>query len=421
MKWVLLFLIIIITLLGGAAFLVAPYHIYTTAITEGVDTSFLKLSPTRNELYDGGEFILEESERTKFINTTIFKKIHINNFELYLPIDNPAVVFIPEIKLESNVHKVGFELLDQKNNFLFKFIVERPYKFKTIHGDQKLFLLPIYQHFIQQKDEKKLWGDLFYKKLSLPSNEGKSFLESLKELRSIKYEELVYNLFILYNRHNFFIDDVEKIRLLKETNIGMGNLVRSDEKIIRERIYYLENGVVYPITITTNQSILMAQSFRTLFINNLKFKISKQDSAIALSSESKRFSFQNRTDQKGMIYLFSAWTHDFKNKDFLTVIINFLERGNANIKYLKPFYEFAYKQFGTSLSQDKNFKLETAEERIKRETQEELDKEILEANKSKSSVDKVTEDPNELIDLNLKKAKELKIDSDDKKQNLSIE
>jgi len=421
MKWILLSTILILTLSGTGMVLLAPYHIYTLTLTDGINSRFLNLLPTRNELYDGSEFKSLQTDQIKNLNDGIFRKIHLSNFEVYLPIDNPAISFIPEIKLESNVHKVGFEFLDLKNNFLFKFLIEKPFKFTSSHGDQKLFLLPVYQHYIQKKDEQEMWKDIFQRKLSLPSNSGKPFIDSFVELRNIKYEELVYNLYILHNRHKFFTKDILKIGYSSELNFGVASVESESKKSFTERVFVIENGVVYPVTITTNTASLIGQSIRTIFLKNLKLKHSKAESAISLSSESRRFSFQNRTDQKGMIYLFAAWSHDFKNKEFLTVIINFLERGKENLKYLKPFYEFAYKQFGTSLSGDKKFQLETAEERLKRLSQEELDQEIKEASIKANSHDKITDNPEELIDLNLKKAKEQKIDSDEKFKNLSIE
>lgn len=63
-----------------------------------------------------------------------------------------------------------------------------------------------------------------------------------------------------------------------------------------------------------------------------------------------------------MIYLYSAWSHDLNNRDFVRVIILFLERGKLNLKYLKPFYEFAYRKFGSTLSSASGYLNETAAE-----------------------------------------------------------
>jgi len=57
-----IYLTIIVGLLVLATYLVsiAPYHIYTLTLTEGVDTRFLKMSPSPKVFYDGATYELME-------------------------------------------------------------------------------------------------------------------------------------------------------------------------------------------------------------------------------------------------------------------------------------------------------------------------------------------------------------------------
>jgi ABC-type Fe3+/spermidine/putrescine transport system ATPase subunit len=91
-----------------------------------------------------------------------------------------------------------------------------------------------------------------------------------------------------------------------------------------------------------------------------------------------------------------------------------LEKGQSNLKYLKPFYEYAYKRFGTNLSSDNELLMEDADQKLKRKMKDELESEVKkEEHISGPKFDEVTTDSNEKIKMNLQKAKENKTNSDE--------
>lgn len=416
------YLIITLALLVGAGFLVviAPYHIYTLTLTEGVNTRFLQMDPTKSVFYDGK--VVEINRPTRMDDEGLYKTFHFYHFELPMPMNHLLFSMIPTIKIESSRPRLGARFQNGKNAELFSFMLEKPYKLETTSGDQKLFILPIFKNYISRKSNDEIWGDLFQKKLSLPSNEGESFLESLISLRKVSYNDLVYNLYILYNRRFVLPENTQTFSYYKEKNIGIVKLPSDDPRILVERLYIIQEGLIYPLVIRTRTSDVSAMNFRAKFIREINYKSSTADSAISIYGSYKQISYGQRIDQQGMAYLYSAWSHDPDNRDYIRVIILFLERGKLNLKYLKPFYEYAYKKFGSSLSTDSGFLSETPAETLKRRISEELAAEIKkETEKKAANFEGQFASPEDKIKFNLQKAKDNKINSDEKEKVLSIE
>jgi hypothetical protein len=416
----LLFLSITLLLLAGTGFLVsiAPYHIYTLTLTEGLNTSFLQMKPSRDVFYDGHDirFIHTENENT---DSQLYREFHFDHYLMPMPFNHPVFSLIPTIKNESTGPRLGVSYLDGKNVELFSFMLEKVYKLETISGDQKLFLLPVFKNHINRKSEEDVWRDLFSKKLLLPSNAGKSFFESLEVLKEVSYSDLVYNLYILYNRTHLFPDNTKLISFNKDTNQGIIELNSDDPKMRIERLFLIEKGMIYSMTIRTRRGLVHAEGLRNKMLREIKYKLSSTDSAIPIYAQYKSISYGNRVDQQGMTYLYSAWSHDLGNRDFVRVIILFLERGKSNIKFLKPFYEYAFKKFGSNLSADNEFLLETADEKLKRRMKEELEGEIKkEENLKAPKFEGNFATPDDKIKFYLQKAKENNKNSDDSKKEL---
>jgi hypothetical protein len=413
-KKIIILSIAFLLLVGsGLLMAIAPYHIYTLTLTEGVNTRFLVMKPSAPVLYDGHDlkFVRMENEN---LDEELYHEFHFSTFLLPLPFNHPGLSLIPLIKNESAGPRLGASIIDGKNIEMISFMLERPYKLETISGDQKIFLLPVFKNHISRKSEEIVWRDLFSKKLSLPSNVGKSFYESLVTLKEVTYNDLVYNLYILYNRTHLFPENTTKIFFNKKNNQGVLELASDDPKVRVEKIFVIENGMIYSMIMKTKKDVVAAESYRNRLLSELKFKSSTTDSAIAIYAQYKNISFENRVNQQGMTYLFSAWSHDLNNRDFVRVIILFLERGRSNLKFLKPFYEYAFKKFGSSLSGDNELLLEAPDEKLKRRMKEELETEVKKEESAQTSkFEGNFSTPEEKIKFYLQKAKEGKANSDD--------
>lgn len=352
----------------------------------------------------------------------LYKTFHFYHFELPMPMNHLLFSLIPTIKIESSGPRLGARFQNGKNAELFSFMLEKTYKLETTSGDQKLFILPIFKNYISRKSGDEIWGDLFQKQLSLPSNEGESFYESLISLRKVSYKDLVYNLYILYNRRYVLPTNTQNFSYYKEKNMGIVKLPSDDPRILVERLYILHEGLIYPLVIRTRTSDSSAMNFRAKFIREIQYKSTSTDSAISIYASYKQIPYGQRIDQQGMTYLYSAWSHDPENRDYIRVIILFLERGKLNLKYLKPFYEYAYKKFGSSLSTASGFLSETPSETLKRRISEDLEAEVKkETEKKAANFEGQFGSPEDRIKFNLQKAKDNKINSDDSEKSLSIE
>lgn len=410
---------LLLILAAFALFVIAPYHIYTLTLTEGVSTRFLVMKPSSSIFYDGQEFIFKKNLGTARGDSALYNNFHFSNFQIPLPFNHPVFSMIPTIKIEGTGPRLGASFFDGNNIELFSFILEKNYKLETISGDQKLFLLPVFRNYISRKMEEDVWRDLFSKKLSLPSNVGKSFYESLIALKEVSYNDLVYNLFILYNRTHLFPANSLRISYDKETHHGLIELPSDNPKYLVERLFIIEKGIVYSMSIRTNIDSLAAEHFRERILKETVYKNSTIDSAIPIYAQYKNISYGNRIDQQGMTYLFAAWSHDLANRDYVRVIILFLERGKSNLKFLKPFYEYAYKKFGSNLSSDNDMILETAEEKLKRRIKEELESEVKKEEQTNNpKYEGNFSSPDDKIKFYLKKAKETKSNSDESEKVL---
>ncbi|MBC7538298.1 MAG: hypothetical protein H7281_05730 [Bacteriovorax sp.] len=412
-----IFLTVALLLIAGGAglFVIAPYHIYTLTLTEGVSTRFLVMKPSHPVFYDGQEFVFRKDLGSARDDSSLYANFHFSNFQMPLPFNHPIFSLIPIIKIESTGPRLGGSFFDGKSSELFSFMLEKTYKLETISGDQQLFLLPVFRNHISRKLEEDIWRDLFSKKLSLPSNVGKSFYESLLTLRKVTYNDLVYNLYILYNRTHLFPANTLRISFDKDSNHGLLELPSDDPKYLVERLFIIDKGVVYSMTIRTKVDNIAAEHARERILKESIYKSSTADSAIPIYAQYKNISYGHRIDQQGMTYLFAAWSHDLSNRDYVRVIILFLERGKSNLKFLKPFYEYAYKKFGSNLSSENDVLLETADEKLKRRMKEELEGEVKKEEQSSSNpkFEGNFSTPDEKIKFYLQKAKETKTNSDD--------
>jgi hypothetical protein len=417
----IVYLIITLALLGGAAVLVAiaPYHIYTLTLTEGVNTTFLKMNPTKDVFYNGDIDHLNKVRDMK--DEGLYQTFHFGHFELPMPINHPLFYLIPIIKIEGAGPRLGASFQNGKNSELFSFMIEKNYKFETTSGDQKLFALPIFKNYISRKSSEEVWADMFRKKLSLPSNSGESFYESLKVLRQVSYYDLVYNIYVLYNRNFSLPPESKRFYFYPQRKMGILELPSEDPKMLTERLYLIENGFVYPVLIKTRMSNMNAKNLRQKFIQEITYRETNADSAVSVYARYKQINYGQRIDQQGMTYLYAAWSHDLSNREYIRFIILFLERGKLNLKYLNPFYEYAYRKFGSTLSSDSGYLNETASEALKRKISTELENEVKSESGEGPSFEGQFSSPDEKIKYMLQKAKDNKKNSDDKDKVLSIE
>lgn len=398
--------------LGSYLFVMAPYHVYSVAITEGLNSRFLKLDATNIAVLDAK--VMPELAIDR-LDDDLFQTIHLSYFEIPIPMNHSLFIKIPQIRVMSQTPYLGSKFLNGNGVELFSYQLESPFRVELSEDQQKLFTLPIFKNYIDKKTLDEKWQDIFSRSLAL-KDEGRVIKEA-DRLKKHTFFELVYNLYILYNRKGFVPIETKNISFYEKRRLGIVELHQKDKKILLERIYYLKDNTIYPILIRTKINDRNAMNYRARFINQIEFRESDKDSSVAIYAKYQSLKYKKRLDEDGMYYLFAAWSHDLSNKEYIKFIIYFLEKGNNNRQYLAPFYDYTFKQFGTNFSKDGSSIMETAKEGLVRKIGEDVQKELKEIEKNTNTKDEFT-DENEKIFYHLNKAKESKTPSDDSDKNV---
>lgn len=394
--------------LGSYLFVMAPYHVYSVAITEGLNSRFLKLDATNIAVLDAK--IMPELPIDR-LDDDLFQTIHLSYFEMPIPMNHSLFIKIPQIRVMAKTPYLGSKFLNGNGLELFSYQLESPFRVELSEDQQKLFTLPIFKNYIDKKTLDEKWQDIFSRGLAL-KDEGRVIKEA-DRLKKHTFFELVYNLYILYNRKSFMPIETKNISFYDKKRLGIVELHQKDKKILLERIYYLKDNTIYPILIRTKINDRNAMNYRARFINQIEFRESDKDSSVAIYAKYQSLKYKKRLDEDGMYYLFAAWSHDLSNKEYIKFIIYFLEKGNNNRQYLAPFYDYTFKQFGTNFSKDGDSIMETAKEGLVRKIGEDTQKELKEMEKNTKAKDEFT-DENEKIFYHLNKAKESSSSSSDK-------
>lgn len=416
------YLLTILFLLLGLILLVAiaPHHIYTLALTEGVNTRFLKMKIEDEKILNAENMERAEiSERNDLRDDeSLWQDFHFSHFVTPLPVHHPRFSFIPVLKEENDGTHLGGQFIDSKGRELCSFLVYRKLELELTSDHQVLFELPIFKNYIDKKSLDDRWRDLFTMKVSRPVIEGKSFFQIIGSIWNISYKDLVYQLYILYNRQKMFLSHLESIKYFENKNLGIVTYHEQDPNYYLEEYFLLHHGHIYTFKLRTKKYDNIAEGMRRRTIEKLEFRPSTPDSAVAIYARYKNIPYHKRIEQEGLTYLFSAWSHDLNNKDFLRVMIFFLERGHNNIFHLRPLYEYAYRKFGSNFSGQKENILETENEKVKRKIDEEFQQQVNSESKNmnKKAIEGDFANEKDKLKFYLDKAKEEKSDEEDHKR-----
>lgn len=422
-----IFLSIFLMIVAAALYVafLAPYHIYTLAIAEGLKTDFIETKVLPLEVRKGGAFKLEMDPEIvgNYMkeNEKLWPVFHFTNFKVPFPVHHPLYNLIPVLEKDKNKVDFGIKITNRKDRAVGKIIVRDPIPFNLNIGKYKLFNLPIYKKMILDTPHEKLWKDLFLKDITLPDYDQLGLIKYTKVIKKYSYSELVYNLFLLKMRSELFPKNSYKIGMFKDRDIGVVELQEDSKRYSKELIYIKTKSKLRILELTTEKYSMEGRAYKNRVLQHIKFKESDDDSAVHLYTYFRELSYDKKVDQEGMIYLFSAWSHNFRKKEYLVQMIQWLERGRGNGKQLLPLYNYATKVYGTSFSK-KDEEREDAQKRLERKIEEEIEEEIKD---EKGNVYKISEGKFESdekqMEYFLQKAKDDKENTDDNENILVVE
>lgn len=358
----------------------APYHLYHHALSEGLETPFFTAEKIKPQYLKGQKFNNKKMNIVVSDNNNLWEEFHFSNMNIVFPINHPQILTIPKIEFRSYGVSLGMKFLDQRKKKIAEFMLGSSEKLNLNPSKQKIFDLPLVKNFIRKKNVKDIWRDLFIKDLSLPQIDMEdTTIDYLKSVSNISYKELAYRLFIMELRNKIFSKNLTKIQYDANKGFGVAELRinnKSEENYTHEVIYIPEKGRIYKVHLKYLRDNVVAESLRRRLYDHLKFIKRSEDSSRSIYARHKTLTFEERTSQEGLVYMFSAWSHVPKSESFLKEMIHFLERGDDTIFYLTPLYNFAYKRFGSTFSSRDEKLLEEQRQFLERKTKEELLKEI---------------------------------------------
>lgn len=350
-----------------------PYLYYLEAIEKGMYDKHLKLEKLADFLYTGGEYPMRRFNSDYQGNPHLWKYYHFQNFVLPMPFDQPEYMMIPIIEKVGSYSHLGYKITNRAADTLVEVEVGKVDKFSIENDAQWLFNLPIFKNYIFAKPIEEIWKDLFLKKIKIYSDVGTIPLSELKELHQIPLKELAYNLFILHLRSTFLPKNVKAFGLFSDRNIGV--VETTQKNMFAEVILFLHKGMVYRLNLQTKPYLDEPDLIRHLIFKNLNFKLDSADDQITLYAEHQALSFEDRFTQRGLVVLFSAFSHEITNEKMLSEMIRYLERGRADSIQIRPLYDYAYTQYGTNFSEMDFYRKENTDQFLKRKAEEEMEKE----------------------------------------------
>ncbi|MDD0853099.1 hypothetical protein HBN50_08325 [Halobacteriovorax sp. GB3] len=392
----------------------APYHFYFTTVNEGLVSEYLTMKgQDKLRLKPEDEFLSTEKLVYKE-NENQWRNFHFGDLNVPFPLSHPMFLLIPHIDFNGAYNELGAKYLTRKEKDIANFLILKSEALELSMNRHRIFDLPYFKAMIQKKTQDDIWRDLFTLNVTLPDKGNKSYIEYAKVLYEIDYRTLVYNLYILKLRERYFPVNMMKFSLFKKGDIGVVRLESQKEGRLIELFLIPHKGRIYRMKFEYEQYDVLAETIRARILDGLKYTKSSEDTTNAIYAQYKKLEYRERIDQKGMVYLYAAWSHVPEKREFLKEMIRFLERGQGNQVYLKALYDYAYRLYGTNFSLSDSERVETNEQKLERLINEEKNAEYEKAKNERVDIqDGEFESNEDKIDYFLKKAKSSGKNSDE--------
>lgn len=375
-------LLITIVLILSVIIMRIPDHFYRKALNEGISSSYLTLKKLPEKFYRGQRYIFTKVPNVISDRDSFWENLHFDNFIVPFPKRHPQFWISPFIEEEAGQHNFGFIVRDFNLKILNLVIFKKYEKFNLNLYSHKVFHFPLFEKDITSKGLKQIWKDLFRRDILLSSKLKSQNWKNYLSPWNLELKEKIYDLYLIYRREQLFPQSIKSIQWWEERDLGI--IGYEDEKQVleslktytSETINFLEKDQIYKIELKSLKGNLSAEKFRQRFLNKINYKKSDEDSSISVYASYQALPFGEKSTPNGLIYLYSAFSHNKKSKEFLRQIIQFMERGKNKRVYLDPLYRYGFKLFGSSFSNFIRKRRESAEERLKRKIEEEKKKEL---------------------------------------------
>lgn len=341
LKLKLLLILLAVLIAGFGIGLVMPNYYYHQIVTKGKSYELFKLNHFKAKLAKPGELIEEEESRVE--NPELWRKFQIKDVLIPLPVHHPLYLTSPILNYndQGRAPEIGIRILKPDGRELAKILFLNSSFLNPKLDTQELFKIPIFKTRLAKINRFKLWQDLFTKDLTNPE---------------ISYKEIAYNLFLLDLRHRFLPAKTLNFHLAKNKKFALVELKSDNLDYRTELILSYTGGQLLSYLIVTDKQTEGALELRNYFLHNISMQPGSSHLSEIIFKEYSALDFKERVDLEGLTYLFSAWSHDTGNKDYIRSMIENLERGSKFSNFdeqLKELYIYAAKAYKTTFSEIK--------------------------------------------------------------------
>lgn len=385
----------------------APYHAYFTFIDQGIEGELLSVQKPEKRLLQGDLLITNVKENLD--TDKLWIELEFGDYILPFPISHPSIKMIPTPRIQGKTTHADFSYVNSKEEVLVSFKSKGVTKSNFTFPTDRLFKLPLVKKYIQRKGQLQVWKDMFTRNLNIPRV---SIFDHKRFRTMIKYVsplDLAYNIYIYKMRKRFFPSGVKNAYFVNSSHIVF--MVDGDEEegqFSKAIGRYLKNGKVYTYHLDISKDNIFTELIRYRVFNTLKVEDTRGEyTAQKIYSLFKRLPFRQRISVDGLVYLYSAWSHELENKAFMRELIQFMERGKDHDRYLFPLYEFSRQKWGSTFSTRDKYLKEDAANRLNRGIEKEKKKEEKDL-ENMDSREMDFKNKEEKLDFLLKKAKRKK-------------
>ncbi|MBF0315061.1 MAG: hypothetical protein HQK52_16680 [Oligoflexia bacterium] len=426
--------IVCFAVIAGLAIYFYPYVLYYRIIQGKYDGEYYKvknieryLNPNAKDLLVDRTQVLGDSDEENY-----WKTFHIGQYKLLLPLSHPLIGIFPIVNFKEDKKEVelGIKFMTYRGEKITEIALGPEERFAHKFNEQKLFAIPMIYRYLERVSIEDLWRDIFEKRIIHRYEEGISVIDCDKDkdkdkecsffkkkkqkvkkvfgvvydLLTLDFSEMIYNLYVIHMREKYFPGNFNDFFYYADKNYGV--LISRGKDSYRNRVtfYSLGQGVVQSYAMELDLQDPLAHTVFKKMLQHTFYAPSTLEESQNIYREFVELPYKQKIDQEGMIYLFSAWTNDVENKEFLFEVIKFLEKGGNNFARLQPFYVYASKRYGNG--DDANSERQEAQlkEKIKSEDLANIEQADRD---NRNSVESVPTSAEERFRFYLKKANEV--------------
>jgi hypothetical protein len=339
MKKLIILLLFLVAVVGASLYgvMVSPYLIYEKLLKNTWDNEWYRLENTNSYIYKPTKEV-DLVEYREFNDQLYWFNFHILDVKLPLPVRHPLylVAPVPHFVSKDKPSEVGIKFYAPNRRELLRIYFLQNIIFTSALDRQPMFKLPLVKQHLLKIPVDKIWSDLFTKPIG--------------EIH-ISVGEMIYNLYLLQLRESILPKNTIDYGLIDGEKIGIIELESLNKDYLTEYILTRERGVIYSYLIISEKNNPESIKLRSRFLKDINFESSSSHLTKIIYQEFKGLPYSEQIGHEGLLYLFSAWTHDMNDKNFIKEMIVHLERGVGNELQLVPLYRYAFDRFGETFSE----------------------------------------------------------------------